>query len=180
MRHGIRGHGVVRLPGRDTSWEFMGVFSFPRHDREMRLGRQLHHHTGEGGRCGHCAESGRCIHTTIGNALAAFSSLAAHSDAAPVRVTTGKWGCGIFGGDPPQKMLQQILAAHVAGVLLDFSTFSDAAQCDVILRIIRSRPSLTAAQLWEAMKAFGSSGLRQLTPQKFEELLGTSISTCSD
>lgn len=41
------------------------------------------------------------------------------------RVSTGHWGCGVFGGNRVAKFLQQCCAAAVADVSLDYSTFGD-------------------------------------------------------
>jgi len=38
-------------------------------------------------------------------------------------ISTGSWGCGAFGGDMHEKFVQQICAAVLAGVQLDYSTF---------------------------------------------------------
>ncbi len=40
-------------------------------------------------------------------------------------VSTGHWGCGVFGGNRVAKFVQQCCAAAVAGVSLDYSTFGD-------------------------------------------------------
>ncbi|KAI8910063.1 hypothetical protein DFJ77DRAFT_115607 [Powellomyces hirtus] len=40
-------------------------------------------------------------------------------------VATGHWGCGIFGGDKMHKFAQQVCAATVAGVPLNYALFGD-------------------------------------------------------
>ena len=65
-------------------------------------------------------------------AYTSFSALAARATAAaapgsvravgkPI-VSTGRWGCGVFGGLPAHKFTQQVLAARLAGVRLDAMT----------------------------------------------------------
>ena len=41
------------------------------------------------------------------------------------RVSTGHWGCGVFGGNRAAKFLQQCCAAAMADVSLDYATFGD-------------------------------------------------------
>ncbi len=63
------------------------------------------------------------------------SESAADSRPAVPYISTGKWGCGVFGGHPPHKFLQQVIAAQLAacdatgvrrsGVELVFSSFND-------------------------------------------------------
>jgi len=43
----------------------------------------------------------------------------------PGTISTGHWGCGAFGGHKVLKFLQQLCAATVAHVTLDYSTFND-------------------------------------------------------
>lgn len=67
-------------------------------------------------------------------AYASFAALAAHHAArrgpAPVIVSTGRWGCGAFGGLATHKLVQQVLAARLAGVHLRFSTMGSPEGCD--------------------------------------------------
>lgn len=53
-------------------------------------------------------------------------------------VSTGRWGCGAFGGLPAHKMLQQSLAANLARVNLDFSLFGSRDGCDEILAALQA------------------------------------------
>jgi len=55
----------------------------------------------------------------VNKALLAFSASGTE------KISTGHWGCGIFGGDETSKYLQQLVAASVAGVSVDYSTFRD-------------------------------------------------------
>jgi len=58
-------------------------------------------------------------------------------------VSTGKWGCGAFGGLPAHKMLQQAVAAAAAGVDLEFSSFGSYEECDKVVAALReTRPSV--------------------------------------
>eukprot|EP00931_Biecheleriopsis_adriatica_P029192 TRINITY_DN17367_c4_g1_i1.p1 TRINITY_DN17367_c4_g1~~TRINITY_DN17367_c4_g1_i1.p1 ORF type:complete len:261 (-),score=43.91 TRINITY_DN17367_c4_g1_i1:536-1318(-) len=62
-------------------------------------------------------------------------------------VSTGKWGCGAFGGVPAHKFAQQLVAATLAGCQLYFSSGSASSEgCDVIFEAVRQGP-LNAAQL---------------------------------
>ena len=67
-------------------------------------------------------------------------------------VSTGKWGCGAFRGLASHKFAQQLLAAHEAGVELEFSVFGDPESCDVLLQAFQThKPS--CKQVAMALKA---------------------------
>jgi len=56
-------------------------------------------------------------------------------------ITTGHWGCGAFGGNRVLKFLQQLCAATLAKVNLDYSTYGDSAcakKFEHILQLITS------------------------------------------
>lgn len=57
---------------------------------------------------------------------------------APCCISTGKWGCGVFGGIPAHKFVQQVLAANLADANVAFSTFSDPQDCDLILKTLHA------------------------------------------
>ena len=93
-------------------------------------------------------------------AYASFSALVEHggvaaSGAAAVSrgdtiVSTGRWGCGVFGGLPAHKFVQQVLAARLAGVRLRFSTFGNTDGCDkALVALEANRPS--SAQVYAAL-----------------------------
>ena len=48
-------------------------------------------------------------------------------------ISTGRWGCGVFGGTPAHKFAQQLVAAAMSGAALQFSTFGTPDGCDEIL-----------------------------------------------
>jgi hypothetical protein len=52
-------------------------------------------------------------------------------------VSTGNWGCGVFGGDPVLKLLQQCMATQIAGKSLYYSTFGDEKQQQYFVNVIR-------------------------------------------
>uniref|UniRef100_A0A7S1BAR9 poly(ADP-ribose) glycohydrolase n=1 Tax=Corethron hystrix TaxID=216773 RepID=A0A7S1BAR9_9STRA len=54
-------------------------------------------------------------------------------------ISTGKWGCGVFGGRPAHKLVQQACAANLAGVDLQFSTFHNDDGCSKVLAALQSR-----------------------------------------
>eukprot|EP00581_Thalassiosira_minuscula_P012427 CAMPEP_0183726082 /NCGR_PEP_ID=MMETSP0737-20130205/22278_1 /TAXON_ID=385413 /ORGANISM="Thalassiosira miniscula, Strain CCMP1093" /LENGTH=466 /DNA_ID=CAMNT_0025957299 /DNA_START=70 /DNA_END=1470 /DNA_ORIENTATION=+ len=58
-------------------------------------------------------------------------------------VSTGKWGCGAFGGSVPHKLMQQAVAARGAGVDIDFSSFGGYEGCDKIIKALHeTKPSV--------------------------------------
>lgn len=76
------------------------------------------------------------------HAFAALSGAAKvdhHAESVYPVITTGKWGCGVFGGLPPHKFLQQVLAANMAGVDLEFACFGDRDRCDELLSALHER-----------------------------------------
>ena len=59
-------------------------------------------------------------------------------------VSTGKWGCGVFRGSAAHKMMQQSVAAAMAGVDLEFSSFGSHEGCDeVIDALYETKPSVS-------------------------------------
>lgn len=50
-------------------------------------------------------------------------------------ISTGKWGCGAFGGDVEHKFLQQLIAASIAGKNVRFSTFKNPAEREKLERM---------------------------------------------
>lgn len=62
-------------------------------------------------------------------------------------VSTGRWGCGVFGGSPAQKFVQQVIAARLAGCSLSFSNLALNNQpdevCGQILELLQEKqPSI--------------------------------------
>jgi len=98
----------------------------------------------------------------LGKAIAAFGALRAargggggggggDDDDGDVVVSTGRWGCGVFGGVPAHKFLQQLVAARVAGVRLAFSTFGTPDGVDRVLDALRARPRMSVAKAWAVL-----------------------------
>lgn len=65
-------------------------------------------------------------------------------------VSTGRWGCGIFGGLPAHKLVQQVCAASLAGVDLAFSLYGMRDGCDEALDFLRCQ-RMTVAQTWKLL-----------------------------
>jgi len=83
-------------------------------------------------------------------------------------VSSGRWGCGCFGGEPAHKLAQQVIAARLAGVVLLFSTFGCPDGCDVVARALEQHPC-TIGTLWRcALKAQGGAG-------RFEQVLAEGL-----
>lgn len=114
--------------------------------------------------------SNRMLHRDVRKACASFARLAAANDrsdaAAPAAdgaarpatapvVSTGRWGCGVFGGVPAHKFLQQMVAASLAGVTLRFSTFGSADGCDTLLETVQ-HTGMSAREAWELLRACDS------------------------
>eukprot|EP00931_Biecheleriopsis_adriatica_P120599 TRINITY_DN95727_c0_g1_i1.p1 TRINITY_DN95727_c0_g1~~TRINITY_DN95727_c0_g1_i1.p1 ORF type:complete len:517 (-),score=80.89 TRINITY_DN95727_c0_g1_i1:384-1865(-) len=78
-------------------------------------------------------------------------------------ISTGRWGCGAFGGLPVHKFVQQLIAARLADAQLRFSTFGSPDGCDVVLELLKDTPCSVAA-LWQhiamAHKGKGALGCK--------------------
>ena len=71
------------------------------------------------------------------------------------KISTGCWGCGAFGGDNLLKFLQQVMAATVAGVTLDYSTFGKDVLCLHLQEVLQSidEGRLTVGDLFEIISS---------------------------
>ena len=71
----------------------------------------------------------------------------------PHVVSTGKWGCGAFGGDPVLKFLQQIVAAFMCGgdsqrmVAVIFSSYRDKKLKQILLEVLENTKGWTPQDL---------------------------------
>lgn len=72
------------------------------------------------------------------------------------RISTGRLGCGAFGGLPAHKFAQQAVAAKKAGVQLQFSTFGDPEGCDVVLELLE-RSGCHVAEFWHHLSSMRSA-----------------------
>jgi len=50
-------------------------------------------------------------------------------------ISTGHWGCGAFGGTKAHKFLQQVCAAQMAKVTLDYSTFKNKNEFELLAKL---------------------------------------------
>ena len=68
-------------------------------------------------------------------------------------VSTGNWGCGMFGGDKQWKALLQWLAASEAQLSIIYNTFSEANQAEELESIthLLQEKNTTVAQLYKMM-----------------------------
>ena len=115
--------------------------------------------------CTHAHFSRRHLLRDVRKAYTSFAMLAeakrADGDATSTAVvSTGRWGCGVFGGVPAHKFLQQLIAASLAGVRLAFSTFGQPDGCDELLEKI-GRTQLSVGQAWELLGACDSNSAFQ-------------------
>ncbi|EGD76337.1 hypothetical protein PTSG_01037 [Salpingoeca rosetta] len=83
-----------------------------------------------------------------------------HRGAARV-LSSGLWGCGVFGGDPVLKMLQQLMVTSHLGVDLHFSTYkqpSTQAKLQRVVALLAQLPDLKVRDLFSIMTAAPASG----------------------
>ena len=73
--------------------------------------------------------------------------------AATPSVSTGRWGCGVFGGTPAHKFAEQMCAAGLAGVSLQFSTFGSPEGCDSVLAQLQHQPTTVTQARSESPRA---------------------------
>ena len=71
-------------------------------------------------------------------------------------LSTGRWGCGAFGGKPSHKFIQQVLAAHLAGVKLEFSMYGTPDGCDTLWNALDETPT-SGADVWRCLASCTSS-----------------------
>jgi poly(ADP-ribose) glycohydrolase len=70
-------------------------------------------------------------------------------------ISTGKWGCGAFGGDPQLKFLQQWMAISVLGRPMIFNTFKDNDSLEDLPEITtRYLNGKTVGQLYRYIKHY--------------------------
>jgi len=72
------------------------------------------------------------------------------------KISTGHWGCGAFGGEKVSKFLQQLCAAVVANVDLDYSTFKDEdykAKFNTILNTLKTN-NINVSRVYEILLGF--------------------------
>jgi len=88
----------------------------------------------------------------VRKAYTAFKCLADESTNAgsPPVVSTGRWGCGIFGGTVAHKFIQQLIAARMANVSLEFSIFGRPEGCDQLLSTLQQH-HCTVADIWRLL-----------------------------
>jgi poly(ADP-ribose) glycohydrolase len=91
------------------------------------------------------------------------------------RVSTGHWGCGAFGGDRTLKFLQQVCAATVADVLLDYSTFRDEESAHSLRTVLAQaeRGGFSVADLVGVMHRYGAG----VTQTSFHEHVMRALTT---
>ncbi|KAI9090283.1 hypothetical protein DFS34DRAFT_374894 [Phlyctochytrium arcticum] len=72
-------------------------------------------------------------------------------------VATGGWGCGVFGGHPVLKFMQQVMAATMAGVHLDYATFGNQENRGIfeLLLATMARRGTTVREAYAAISGFG-------------------------
>eukprot|EP01127_Copromyxa_protea_P021628 TRINITY_DN7505_c0_g1_i1.p1 TRINITY_DN7505_c0_g1~~TRINITY_DN7505_c0_g1_i1.p1 ORF type:complete len:484 (+),score=61.07 TRINITY_DN7505_c0_g1_i1:64-1515(+) len=71
-------------------------------------------------------------------------------------ISTGHWGCGVFGGDKTLKLLQQLCAATVASVQLDYSTFKDHECKEKFVNLMMEidDAKITVSKLYQIMEEY--------------------------
>ncbi|UJR12124.1 hypothetical protein I4U23_016301 [Adineta vaga] len=86
----------------------------------------------------------------------------AFSNARAKIIVTGNWGCGIFGGDPVFKFLQQICATSVLGDIvmkLDYSVYGDEKLASKLKDLMKQleKNKKTVADVYKMMVKYGEN-----------------------
>jgi poly(ADP-ribose) glycohydrolase len=53
------------------------------------------------------------------------------------KITTGRWGCGVFGGDKQHKFLQQLMVAQMLGKKLYYSSYKDVPEMGTYQQLVQ-------------------------------------------
>lgn len=71
-------------------------------------------------------------------------------------ISTGNWGCGIFGGDVHLKFMLQLIAASYWGKRLDYSTFKESQLRRELIQIHQwtLQKQMTVSQLYELLVTY--------------------------
>ena len=105
-------------------------------------------------------------------------------------ITAGRWGCGVFGGVPAHKFMQQLVAARFAGCDLRFSTFGTPDGCDELLLAVQLAGAAADAEaLFRVLFRASAIAMAQGDPRAeflrtakraLAELAGGDAGACSD
>ena len=82
--------------------------------------------------------------------------LAGFAACSAAEISSGKWGCGVFGGDPMHKFLQQAMCAQLTGKKLFLSSFrseKEVQQFECLREMSRTHP-VTFGWLLDRFQAF--------------------------
>jgi poly(ADP-ribose) glycohydrolase len=95
-------------------------------------------------------------------------------------ISTGNWGCGVFGGDPLLKFLQQLMAASAAGTThLFYSTFQNPhllQEASALYQSLTQRGA-SVADVWTLITNFAAS--EQCLSGGFDEYLRSELGISS-
>lgn len=96
------------------------------------------------------------IYRDLDKAFISFKGFAEGVDPEKRKITTGHWGCGAFGGEKTLKFLQQLCAATLTGVSMDYSTFKDVSmknQLQDVLAMLKEH-NVTVGRAYQLMVSY--------------------------
>ena len=116
--------------------------------------------------------SRRHIDRDLGKAWAAFTK------AGNATIVTGNWGCGVFGGDPILKFLQQVCAAYVAGAVvqkLDYSVYGNDQLVPKLKELMEQleKKKKTVADIYQMMVNYGKNETGYFSRRPFSSYVNT-------
>ncbi|CAF1555919.1 unnamed protein product [Adineta steineri] len=97
---------------------------------------------------------------------------AAFSKAKNEIIVTGNWGCGVFGGDPTFKFLQQVCATSVLDHIvkrLDYSVYGDERLASKLKDLVKKleKNKKTVADVYKMMVKYGENESRYSSKSNF-------------
>ena len=120
--------------------------------------------------------SRRHIDRDLGKAWAAFTK------AGNETIVTGNWECGVFGGDPILKFLQQLCAACVAGSTvrkLDYSVYGNDKLVSELKELMEQleKEKKTVADVYQMMVNYGKKEFEYFSGRFFSNHVNEWLNT---
>eukprot|EP00299_Pterocystis_sp_00344_P019518 c9675_g1_i1.p1 GENE.c9675_g1_i1~~c9675_g1_i1.p1 ORF type:complete len:552 (-),score=140.39 c9675_g1_i1:850-2274(-) len=93
----------------------------------------------------------RYLERDLNKALCGFASCVTYGT-----IATGRWGCGVFNGDPVLKFLQQVMAASVSRNPVRYRVFSQQEEVKLLRGVLEDvrRLNLTVGELFQLLDEY--------------------------
>eukprot|EP00347_Sterkiella_histriomuscorum_P020901 403336027 len=97
------------------------------------------------------------IHHILRELNKAFIAFAKIEDTKYLPISTGKWGCGAFKGDPQLKFIIQWIAASAQNRPLIFNTFQDLTKIEKINEVIKILGKMNVGEAFKFLERYSES-----------------------